>query len=265
MKKILVPVGTSEAAKGTLQYAIDFASAFDAEVFAMQVFSASTGAGNLANVSDKLAATSKQRVKDLIEEVDTKQVQVSIATYKGDLVDGIKEVATELEIDLIIIAPKSNDIREGLYLGQTTGRIVKRTDVPTLIIPRETTFSPLKNVLMAFKSGILKKRRILNPLQSIQAAFDPTINLLFVKTPGYKEEDLIIHPALMDLSSLITFSENPTTYQGVLEHLQSKQPDLLVVFRRKRGFFTNLWEKNTILKSEFTSRIPVLVLSVKKD
>jgi len=264
MNKILVPIGTSEAGKSTLQYAVDFASAFGAEVFAMEVFSASTGAGNLANVTDKIAASSKQRLKDLIQELDTKQVKVSIATYKGDLVDGVKEVSSELEIDLIIIAAKSNDIREGLYLGQTTGRIVKRTNVPTLIIPRETTFAPFKNILVGFKSGVLKKRRILNPLFAIQEAFKATTNLLFVKTPGYKEEDLVIHPALMDLSSQITFTENATTYQGVLEHFQSKHPDLLAVFRRKRGFFSTLWEKNTIPKAEFAAKIPVLVLSVKK-
>jgi len=39
----------------------------------------------------------------------------------------------------------------------------------------------------------------------------------------------------------------------------------LCVFRRKRGFFSNLLEKSTILKSEFHGSIPVLVLSVKKD
>ena len=69
----------------------------------------------------------------------------------------------------------------------------------------------------------------------------------------------------MDISSQVTLTEHATTYLGVLEHFQLQHPDLLCVFRRKRGFFQNLWEKNTILKSEFSVRIPVLVLSVKKD
>ena len=68
----------------------------------------------------------------------------------------------------------------------------------------------------------------------------------------------------MDLCSQLTVTEHATTYLGVLEHFQSSNPDLLCVFRRKRGFFKNLWEKNAVLKSEFSVRIPVLVLSVKK-
>jgi hypothetical protein len=123
----------------------------------------------------------------------------------------------------------------------------------------------MKTILTAFKSGILKRKRILDPLLAIQQKFDAKVNLLLVKTPGYSDDDLKINTGLMNISSNMTMAEAPTTYLGVLEHLQSQQPDLLCVFRRKRGFFKNLWEKNTIPKSEFSARIPVLVLSVKKD
>lgn len=91
------------------------------------------------------------------------------------------------------------------------------------------------------------------------------MSLLFVKTPGYTKEDLKINMSLMGLSSELTQSENPSTYLGVLQHFEAKHPDLLCVFRRKRGFFKKLWERNTILKSEFYAPVPVLVLSVKKD
>lgn len=264
MKKILVPVGTSAHAHETLQYAVDFAKAFDAEVFAMDVFTVAPRAGKLANISEKLSESGKNRVKELLKKVDTGTVNISIATYEGDLVDGIKDVAKELEIDLIIVAAKSNDIKQELYLGPVTGRIIKRTDIPALIVPRDMKFSPYRNILTAFKSGVLKRKKILKPLKEIQEKFGSTISLLFVKTPGYNQEDLKINPALMDLSSQITLTEHATTYLGVLEHLQSKNPDLLTVFRRKRGFFGSLWEKNTIPKAEFAARIPVLVLSVKK-
>ena len=86
-----------------------------------------------------------------------------------------------------------------------------------------------------------------------------------VKTPGYTDADLKINTALMDMSSQVNMTQNATTYLGVLEHFRDQKPDLLCVFRRKRGFFTNLLEKSTILKSEFHVSIPVLVLSVKKD
>ena len=118
---------------------------------------------------------------------------------------------------------------------------------------------------MAFKSGILERNRILSPLKTLQKKFEAKVNLLMVKTPGYTDEDLNINTALMDLCSNISFTQAPTTYLGVLEHFQAEQPDLLCVFRRKRGFFKKLWERNTIPKAEFSSEVPVLVLSVKKN
>ena len=102
---------------------------------------------------------------------------------------------------------------------------------------------------------------MLFPLLEIIKAFNTKVNLLQVKTPDYKEEDLILDDALKAIQNTLTISENVTTFQGVLEHFQTNNPDLLCVFRRKRGFFKKLWEKNTVLKSEFHCSIPLLVLS----
>ena len=71
----------------------------------------------------------------------------------------------------------------------------------------------------------------------------------------------------MDISSNVTLTEAPTTYLGALGQLESQQPPTFVVAcsGERGGFLKNLWEKNSIPKSEFSARIPVLVLSVKKD
>jgi len=266
MKHILVPIGISPDAHKTLQYAVDFAEKFGSQVYVMEVFNASVGAGkSLANVTQKLAESGKERLKEVIDKIESKGVHIKIATYNGGIADGLKSIDKELGIDLIIIAPRSNDVTEESYLGNTSGKIIKQTDIPTLVVPKGSLFSPPKTILTAFKSGILKRNRILNPLLDIKKKFGSTINLLLVKTRGYSDDDLRINTALMDISSQITMTEAPTTYLGVLERFESQHPDMLCVFRRKRGFFKKLWEKNTISKSEFSSRIPLLVLSVKKD
>lgn len=265
MMNILVPIGTSSNANETLQYAVEFAGAFEAQIYVMEVFNATGKTGTLTNVTQKIAENAKERLKEVIAKVDTKNITIKIASFNGELQDGLKEIDKEMGIDLIILAPRSNDIREEYYLGQTSGTIIKKTNIPTLIVPKGTTYKAFKNILVAFKSGILKRKRILDPLIEIKKKHAANVNLLMVKTPGYSDDDLKINTALMDISSQLSFTENPTTYHGVLEHFQAQHPDLLCVFRRKRGFFKKLWEKRTISKSEFYAPIPVLVLSVKKD
>jgi hypothetical protein len=238
---------------------------FSSRVFVMEVFDVTSGAGSLRNISAEVEKSSKERLKEVIGKVDAKNIDIKIATYNGDLIDGLKEIDREIGIDLLVIAPRSNDIKEELYLGHTSGRMVKRTDIPTLIVPKGSVFSPYKTILTGFKSGVLKQKRILDPLIEIKKKFKAKVHLLLVKTPGYTDKDLQVNTALMDISSELTITEHATTYLGILERIQAHHPDLLCVFRRKRGVFTNLWEKNTIPKAEFSARIPVLVLSVKKD
>jgi len=265
MTNILVPIGTSTNAHETLQYAVDFATDFGANIYVMDVFNVTTKAGTLANISKKVEESSKERLKTVIDKINAKSISIKIATYNGKIATGLLEIDKELGIDLIILSPRSHDIQEELYLGNTSGKIVKQTDLPTLVVPRGTVYSTFNSVLVAFKSGIVKRKRILDPLVTITTKHRSTVSLLFVKTPGYSDDDLKVDTALMDISSQLTITENATTYQGVLEHFQSKHPDLLCVFRRKRGFFKKLWEKSTILKSEFFAPVPVLILSVKKD
>lgn len=264
MNNILVPLGTSSTAHETLQYAVDFASDFGANIYIMDVFNFSSSAGALGNAEEKVVQSSKERAKEVVGKVNTRGIDIKVASYNGEIVDGLKELRQELKIDLIILAPRSNEVNEEVYLGNTTGKIVKQTNIPVLIVPKGTTYQAVKNILVAFKSGVLKRSKILHPLIAIKNKFQSQIELLMVKTPGYEEEDLQINTALLDLSKNLTITENQTTYLGVLEHFQSKQPDMLCVFRRKRGFFKKLWEKSTILKSEFSAPVPVLVLSVKK-
>ena len=262
---ILVPIGTSVDAHETLQYATDFAADFGAQVYVMEVFNATGKAGTLTNVTKKIAESGKERLKEVIAKVNVKSDTLKIVSFNGELPDGLIEIDKEIGVDLIILAPRSHDIQEEYYLGQTSGAIIKQTNIPTLIVPKGTKYQAFNSILVAFKSGILKRKRILDPLIEIKNKHRASVNLLFVKTPGYSDDDLRVNTALMDISSQLTMTENATTYLGVLEHFQAQHPDLLCVFRRKRGFFKKLWEKSTISKSEFYAPVPVLVLSVKKD
>lgn len=264
MENILVPIGKSPNAVNTLQYAIDFAEFMDLKVYVMQAFTLVTKAGSLANVEKIVAKSTTDQLDQIVNQVDKKGVSVIIAAYNGDVIDGVRAVDEQYGIDLIILEPKTTDIREEVFLGNTSGSIIKQTNIPALIVPEGNTFYEYKNGLVAFKSGIVNHQSILDPLIIIKNAFKLYLNLLLVKTPSYSQEDLVINPLLESMSDSLKTTENTTTFEGVLEQFQSSQPDILIVFRRKRGFFTKLWEKNIILKREFRCSIPLLVLSVKK-
>jgi len=263
MKNILVPIGSTDNSINTLQYAIDFAETINAKVFVMRAYKVLTKAGAFVTADDTMQRETNLYLRTMINAVDTKTVTIKMITAKGNVLESITSIDRELGIDLIIMGPKSNSIKEEVFLGNTSGSVLKQTDIPMLIVPEGYNFTPFKKVLTAFKSGIVNKKGVLEPLQKVLSSFKPISNLLLVKTPSYTDADLVLNSELDAVKSELTITENATTFQGVLEHFQTHNPDLLCVFRRKRGFFQKLWETNTILKKEFYCNIPVLVLRGK--
>lgn len=263
MKNILVPIGSTETAQNTLQYAIDFAADINANVFVFRAYKAKTKAGTMVNVDAIIERETNLYLRTMVNAVDTKNVAVKLIAAKGSVLESVETIDEELGVDLIIVNTKSNSIKEEVFLGTTAGSLVKKTNLPVLTVPPAYQYKPVKNILLAFKSGIIKSKTALHPLQKLVAEFSPEVHLLLVKTPNYSDEDLLLDDGLQTLKTTLTVTENATTFQGVLEHFKTHEPDLLCVFRRKRGFFEKLWEKNTVLKQEFHTSRPLLILKGK--
>ena len=265
MKNILVPVGSSKNIVSHLQYAVDFAKAVNAKLYVVQIYNVYTKAGTMINVDQILERESIEYLKDLLTKVDPKGVDIIVNTVKGKLIDTLELIRDTADIDLILVEPRMNSTNEEVFIGNTSGKIIKQMDVPAvLIVPEGYVFKPIKHVLMAIKSAIIRKENALKPIKDVKDKFKAKVDLLLVKTPYYNEGDFDVNEELSNLVSDITHSENATTFQGVLEHYHQINPDMLCVVRRKRGFFTKKWEKNVILKKDFSSSIPVLVLSGMK-
>ncbi|MDN3664872.1 universal stress protein [Algibacter miyuki] len=260
MKNILVPVGSSKNAVSHLQYAVDFAEAVGAKLFVVQIYNVYTKAGTMIRVDDLIQRESQAFLDNLVAQIDKKSVEVIVKVLKGKLVDTLEKACKAADVDLILVEPRTNSIKDEVYLGKTSGKIIKQTNIPALIVPEGYVFKPVKSVLLAMKSAIIKRKKALNPLIEIKDIFKAEVNLLLVKTPYYNEGDFDVNETLETLANSITKSGNATTFQGVLEHYRSHNPDMLCVVRRKRGFFAKKWEKNAILKKDFHSKLPVLVL-----
>ena len=263
MKNILVPLGSSSTAVDALQYAIDMAEVTDANVYVISAFQEFSKVGALSKVNTLLREESENRITQALKDVDHKGVSVIAHPIKGEVLEGVKRFNKHVPVDLMVLSPRSNSISEEVYLGKTTGRLVKETNIPVLVVPDGSSFAAPKKILMAFKNGVFSKKSMLEPLPRLIKYFDTKIDLLHVKTPASTPEMERVSGKLQKLQSSYLQTENATTYQGVLEHFQAFNPDMICVVRRKRGFFKKLWEKGAVLKKEFYTTKPLLILGAQ--
>lgn len=263
MKTILVPIGTEKRGINTLQYAIHLAEEIGASIYVVKVFGAVLRSESLKKFDDILEADAKKILASVLNEVDKKDVSIKAKTVKGDIKDTIERLARQLDIDLIVASSKARK-NNHIFLGKIAGGLVKETNVPVLFVPVNCTFRPVRNILMAIKSGQIASEKVLDPVLTIKNTFKSTLNLLQVFTPDVKEDDKVLHNVLDQEKDSLTTSENATIYQGILEYLHETDPDMICVIRRKRGFFARLWQGDRVHKKDFESRVPLLVLKVAK-
>jgi len=263
MQHILVPIGVSRFAPTILAYALEFAKPFKSTVYVIDAYPQHSSLATLSNVNAKLEKENHARIKKMVKEIAPKSDNVKIVSSERDLVGTIKKLNTTIGLDLIITAPLNNEINNEVFLGRIAGSVIKRTTVPVLVAPLEKPFDPPTKMLMAFKTGEIKSSSILDPLVNIQDQFNSILRLLLVKVPGFANRNHQVSDEVLKRAEQLLYSENATVYQGVLEHFQAYQPDMLVVFKRERGFFEKLWEPDLIYKKDFYCTVPLLILKNK--
>ena len=101
----------------------------------VQVYNVFTKAGTIINVDSILERESKAFLNNLVSQIKTNGVEVITRTFKGDLIDTLELITKKSKIDLFLIEPRTNSVKEEVFLGKTSGRIIKHTEIPALIVP----------------------------------------------------------------------------------------------------------------------------------
>lgn len=264
MQNLLVPLSTSAHAESTLAYAVAFASHFKSTIYVIDAYPVHSSMATLSNVSARIEEDNLKQIRALVAKTPYKKNLIKLVSSERDLIGTIKNLDKTIGLDLIIVAPLNNEINEEVFLGRIAGSMIKRTQIPVLVAPLEKPFKVPERLLLAFKTGEVKAMSTLTPLIHIQDKFSALLKLLLVKVPGFANRTHQLSDALMQRAEQLLYSENATVYQGVLEHFQANQPDLLVAFKRERGFFEKLWEPDLIYKKDFYCTVPLLVLKNKE-
>jgi nucleotide-binding universal stress UspA family protein len=251
MKNILVPIGSIENGITNLRYATSFAAMTNARIY----------------VTCIKTITTELILKEVLESVSTKDVQVVSKTISGDIFEGVSQLSKSLKIDLIILSPQSIEIKDEVYLGSVTTKIIRQTDIPLLIVPPNYLFRKIDTVLFAFKNSKIETTRASKTLKALIDMFHAKLDLLQVVTPDTVENNLEINPALKALINRRVISENATVFQGIVEHFNALNPEMLCVFRRRDtgGFFKKLLRQSeVILKEQFFTTKPLLILKERE-
>ncbi len=141
IKTILVPIDFSDYSKAALNYAIDFAIHFKADLHLVYViepaiYPADFSMGQIAypKVDEDMSERAKTELTDLAKEVIGESLRWNIIIKMGKPFYEINSTASEVDADLIIIATHGHTGMEHLLFGSTAEKVVRKAPCPVLTL-----------------------------------------------------------------------------------------------------------------------------------
>jgi nucleotide-binding universal stress UspA family protein len=192
---------------------------------------------------------------------DFPALHVEEVVKKADPMDGLLWAMKKYAAELIVVGTQGAHESPDIFIGSTTGALIKLGDAPVLAIPSGSVFTPYKRVLFAVKHPYVASAQVLAPFLMLMDHFKATVDLLHVtrdSTPDLSRypNPYPIPPHTHELHT----SDSDNIYHSVQTHLKGHTADLLVVISRLRGFFEGLFAQSATSASMFNSDLPILVL-----
>lgn len=149
--RILFPTDGSDGASAVFEHVLDVADRYDATVHVLNV--ADTTRDSIAQlqgeVVDVLEDEGERIVREAADRARTRGVDVVTEVVQGEPYRTIVDYADSRGVDLVALPTHGRRGLERFLLGSTTERVVRRSNVPVLVIrPDDEIEYPYRDVLV---------------------------------------------------------------------------------------------------------------------
>lgn len=141
IKRILVPIDFSNYSKHALRYAVEFAKTFKSKIYLVYVVEPiiypsdfSMGQVTFPVADVEMNQRAKEELESLAKNEIGEDLEVETLIKSGKPFVEINETASELNIDLIIIATHGHTGMEHLLFGSTAEKVVRKAPCPVLTL-----------------------------------------------------------------------------------------------------------------------------------
>lgn len=138
LKKVLVPVDFSECSLKALQYAVAFATQFDAELVLIHVVESylvvpEMGAVDVALIQEQMRTGAKEELEKLCKRIDLEHTPKA-ELRMGNPASEVVQAAKDLEVDLVVVSTHGRTGLAHVFLGSVAESIVRHATCPVLVV-----------------------------------------------------------------------------------------------------------------------------------
>jgi len=272
--KILCPTDFSECSLNAIEYAAKLGEKFNADLILFHVPNTDDYQKLFAKnpVSGDLLTFAEKKLESLVQEVKQESLEKGLHSCTGIIEEGktsttILEYADAHQIDLIIMGTEGiNDFKKN-YIGTRTSKVVSKSNVDVMVIPRKVFFKPIKKFVYA--TDYLEEDKVaIQKVVKLAKFYDSEIDIVHVATKK-KSIDKALHQTMVseitpyikyEKVNFILKSYRDDPGLGLENYLITSKGDMLVTLSKKKSWFDQLFTNNLSKKMSYFINKPLFVI-----
>lgn len=276
MKKIICPTDFSKAATNAVEYAALIAGKTGASVTLVHtvhlpmldttetaMVAAETLGEQKKQAADKLHALCRY----LIEKHHEKQIEINYLVKEAFLGDAILQLTASEGFDMVVIGSTGGgNTLEEILIGSNTESVIEKVKCPVLTVPLNAAPVPFKHLVYAsdyHQEDIAALKEVL----LFASLFEAKVEVVHVskeESVSPESEANIYRQKLREalVGHDLSFQEvvHPNPVEGMKGYLTQTHGDLLVILKKRKGFFHNIFSQSFSEKLTYQSKLPMLII-----
>ncbi|MFC3881690.1 universal stress protein [Algoriphagus namhaensis] len=265
--KILVPIDFSQDAEKALEYAITLAQRKSGEIELIHVIELVYDfASQAALALDGMHQDANRILGELVTKYSGSGVEMSYAIKEGTASITAAKYAQEIDAKLIVMGTKGASGLMKFAMGSTTVSLLKESEVPVLVVPREANLTQIKGLTLALEFSDHEKKFV-DWVVDISQNWDMELSFLHIQhSPSFKDElacfglnaFLEKNFSGKNFKCITRKAESPSA--GLNAYLEDQPNTILVVCHEHKNFWNQLTKRSESIDLAYTAKTPVLVL-----
>jgi Universal stress protein UspA and related nucleotide-binding proteins len=282
MKRILLPTDFSKNAWNAILYATNLFKNEECDFYILNVYSVIGFASDNMLVPE-IGEIAYSKVKEASEKGLNKTLfklsfreenpkhEFFILSRINTLIQSIKEVVDEKEIDMIFMGTKGATNSNDFFFGSNTVRVMEKVrNCPVMAIPTIDSYDAPKEIVFPTGFKTHYKKRELQHLIDILKLNNASLRILHVK----KEEELddiqennrrMLVDYFTDIEHSFHYLKEVNILDGLNDFVKLRDSNMIAFINKEHGFFENLFSKPMVKELGYHSSIPVLALHDLKN
>lgn len=281
MKTILLNTNLSKKEKPVAEYAAAMAKDFGASLTLIHVVepqSAYLYFPDHAKVTDhsytieNMQEEAKKQLHILVDYLNVKyygSVKINTIIKTGMVTEAIHETAKSINSDMLLLAKDEDQNFLEKFAGTVNETIAMQVDMPVLIIPANSKYRPVKNILYATDYSDEDITTVRSLIKLVREN-EPYIVAIHIVDKVNFEERAKEKGFLDTLKKMVNY-ENINIFHHPAEEIPEKlnelakkfMSDWVVLLKENRGFFERIFTKSTTHKMYDIADIPLLIFHEK--